>query len=237
MKLILSRKGFDSAAGGCPSALIDGRPVSFPIPTRQPSPTHYGDLAGDIATMVTDLSHGRITADHRCHLDPDLDPNALPRLTRLARRTGPGQHRTDPPRQQPDRTRRSLPLLGIVPSCEPQRRRRALAIHRSRRTPHLRLAADRRDPDRRRGSATRVVTTPVARLASAPRHRLEQEQHRLRRAQRTRAPRRTRRPSRLRTVPHRRSPDGGHESPTVDLDHTRLAQPAVRWHRADLPSP
>ena len=79
MKLILSRKGFDSAAGGCPSALLDGRPVSFPIPTRQPSPTRYGDLAGEIATMVTDLTKGRITADHRCHLDPDLDAASLPR--------------------------------------------------------------------------------------------------------------------------------------------------------------
>jgi hypothetical protein len=38
VKLILSRKGFDSAAGGVPSPLIDGRPVSLPIPTRQPSP-------------------------------------------------------------------------------------------------------------------------------------------------------------------------------------------------------
>jgi len=80
MKLILSRKGFDSAAGGCPSALLDGRPVSFPIPTRQPSPTRYGDLFGDIATLITDLSKGRITREHTCHLDPDLDPNALARL-------------------------------------------------------------------------------------------------------------------------------------------------------------
>ena len=79
MRIILSRKGFDSAAGGCPSALLDGRPVSFPIPTRQPSPTRYGDLTKDSATLITDLTKGRITADHRCHLDPDLDPKALPR--------------------------------------------------------------------------------------------------------------------------------------------------------------
>ena len=80
MKLILSRKGFDSAAGGYPSPLLDGRPLSLPIPTRQPSPTRYGDLAGDLATLVSDLTKRRITADHRCHLDPDLDPGALPRL-------------------------------------------------------------------------------------------------------------------------------------------------------------
>ena len=79
MKLILSRKGFDSAAGGCASPLIDGRPVSLPIPTRMPTPTRYRDLAGEIAGLVTDLTKGRITADHPCHLDPDLDPGALPR--------------------------------------------------------------------------------------------------------------------------------------------------------------
>ena len=80
MKLILSRKGFDSAAGGCPSPLIDGHPRSLPIPTRQPSPTLYGDLANGVAQIVTDLTKGRLTADHRCHLDPDLDASALPRL-------------------------------------------------------------------------------------------------------------------------------------------------------------
>ena len=79
MKLILSRKGFDSSAGGCPSPLLDGRPVSLPIPTRQPSPTTYGDLSNGVAELVTDLTKGRIAADHRCHLDPDLDPGSLPR--------------------------------------------------------------------------------------------------------------------------------------------------------------
>lgn len=80
VKLILSRKGFDSAAGGVPSPIVDGRPVSLPIPTRQPSPTRYRDLAGDIAAIVTDLTQGRITPDHPCHLDPDLDTASLPRL-------------------------------------------------------------------------------------------------------------------------------------------------------------
>ena len=79
MKLILSCKGFDSSAGGCPSPLLDGRPVSLPIPTRQPSPTTYGDLSSGVADLVTDLTRRRITADHRCHLDPDLDPTSLPR--------------------------------------------------------------------------------------------------------------------------------------------------------------
>jgi hypothetical protein len=33
MKIIFSRKGVDSAAGRCASALVDGRPVSLPIQT------------------------------------------------------------------------------------------------------------------------------------------------------------------------------------------------------------
>jgi hypothetical protein len=34
MKIVFSRKGLDSGAGGFPSPIIDGRPISLPIPTR-----------------------------------------------------------------------------------------------------------------------------------------------------------------------------------------------------------
>lgn len=81
MKLIFSRKGFDSAAGGVPSPLINNRPRSLPIPTRMPTSTHYGDIAGGISNIVSDLTRGRITSDHPCHLDPDLDPHSLSRLS------------------------------------------------------------------------------------------------------------------------------------------------------------
>jgi len=80
LKLILSRKGFDSTAGGCPSPLIDGRPVSLPIPTRMPTPTRYGDITNGIAQLVSDLTNRRITPEHPCHLDPDIDTSALPRV-------------------------------------------------------------------------------------------------------------------------------------------------------------
>lgn len=80
MKIILSRKGFDSSAGGVPSPLVNGRPVSLPIPTRMPSETTYGDLPDDTLELVCDLTKGRIAAACPCHLDPDLDRNALPRL-------------------------------------------------------------------------------------------------------------------------------------------------------------
>ena len=77
MKLIFSRKGFDSSAGGVPSPLVDDRPISLPIPTRMPTPTRYGDLSNGIAKLVSGLTRGRIAVDRPCHLDPDLDAGSL----------------------------------------------------------------------------------------------------------------------------------------------------------------
>lgn len=79
MKVIFSRKGFDSTAGGCPSPIIDGMPVSLPIPSKVPTPTRFGDLNGFHGSLVDDLTRGRITARDWCHLDPDIDPQSLPR--------------------------------------------------------------------------------------------------------------------------------------------------------------
>lgn len=80
MKLVFSRKGFDSSAGGVPSPLVDGRPVSLPIPTRMPTPTRFADLPIGIVELVSDLTRGRIATDRPCHLDPDLDASSLVRL-------------------------------------------------------------------------------------------------------------------------------------------------------------
>lgn len=77
MKLIFSRKGFDSSAGGVPSPLVDDRPVSLPIPTGMPTPTRFGDLSNGVAELVSDLTRGHIAADRPCHLDPDLDASSL----------------------------------------------------------------------------------------------------------------------------------------------------------------
>lgn len=79
MKLIFSRKGFDSSAGGVPSPLVDERPISLPIPTRMPTPTRYADLPTEVAELVTDLTRGRVAADRACHLDPDLVAGSLAR--------------------------------------------------------------------------------------------------------------------------------------------------------------
>jgi hypothetical protein len=77
VKVIFSRKGYDSQAGGCASPIIDGRPYSLPIPAGTPTPTRYGDLARDIGKIVRDLTGGRIVPGDACHLDPDIDKVAL----------------------------------------------------------------------------------------------------------------------------------------------------------------
>jgi hypothetical protein len=79
MRIILSRKGLDSAAGGIPSPLIDGRPVSMPIPTSGPTPTTYGRLGGDVGALISDLTNKRLGPDSPCHLDPDIERELLPR--------------------------------------------------------------------------------------------------------------------------------------------------------------
>jgi hypothetical protein len=70
VRIIFSRKGFDTGAGGVPSPILDDIPVSIPIPTSQRSTTTYSDIGlGDI---VHDLTRGRIEASSLCHHDPDL---------------------------------------------------------------------------------------------------------------------------------------------------------------------
>ena len=79
MKIILSRKGFDSGedSGGKPSPIIGGRPVSLPIPEPNKEEdkrrTTYGDLrAGDIelGELVESVTKGKIKSTCYCHNDP-----------------------------------------------------------------------------------------------------------------------------------------------------------------------
>jgi len=83
MKLILSRKGFDSSAGGVPSPILpNGRILSLPIPDKH-SPIPYSEIKFDhtsIAPLVFDLTKGRIPSHYRAHLDPDLVSGSLPRM-------------------------------------------------------------------------------------------------------------------------------------------------------------
>ena len=68
MRVIFSRKGFDSAAGRAPSPIIWGEPISLPIPTERRSETTYR-LAG-LGQIVEEMTKGRIGADDLCHEDP-----------------------------------------------------------------------------------------------------------------------------------------------------------------------
>ncbi len=72
MKIVFSRKGFDSGTGGFPSPIIDGRPISLPIPAKDEdnirSVTTYGDLGlGEIVERVT---KERVSRSSLCHYDP-----------------------------------------------------------------------------------------------------------------------------------------------------------------------
>ncbi len=83
MKLVLSRKGFDSSAGGFPSPIFpDGRMLSLPIPDKQ-GVTTYKDVAtsvGPMSDLLQQLGGQHPWCDTPAHLDPDLRSNALPRL-------------------------------------------------------------------------------------------------------------------------------------------------------------
>lgn len=81
MKLILSRKGFDSSAGKVPSPIFpDGTMISLPIPDR--TAIAYNDIAGNISASVGELVQdlAKRPPTHRAHLDPDLSAHSVPRL-------------------------------------------------------------------------------------------------------------------------------------------------------------
>ncbi|WP_172293387.1 hypothetical protein [Pseudoruegeria sp. HB172150] len=71
MKIVLSRKGFDTGAGGAPSPIIDGKPISLPIPTRHRSETTYADLG--LSKIVETATKSRISGTSLCHHDPMFD--------------------------------------------------------------------------------------------------------------------------------------------------------------------
>ncbi|MCZ4280852.1 hypothetical protein O4H49_08700 [Kiloniella laminariae] len=82
MRIILSRKGFDSQYGGGPSPILpDGRICSLPIPHTE-GPFCYQDLEsplGNLGQLLKQLSPKAAKPDDRVHLDPDLFPESLPR--------------------------------------------------------------------------------------------------------------------------------------------------------------
>jgi len=76
MKIILSRKGFDSSAGGKPSPIFqDGSMVSLPIPDED-SPIKFRNIISwsgeNLGMLISDLTRGRFNGKNGAHLDPDL---------------------------------------------------------------------------------------------------------------------------------------------------------------------
>ena len=79
MKIILSRKGFDSGYGGMPSPIFpDGTLLSMPIPSGDD--VRYADLRYGGKSYLDILRE--LNPSFRfetCHLDPDIREGALPR--------------------------------------------------------------------------------------------------------------------------------------------------------------
>jgi len=82
MKIIFSRKGFDSGSGGAPSPIFpDGKILSLPIPDKY-SPIEYQDIncnGLNLGEIVSALTKDKIPPSHKAHLDPDLIHSCLSR--------------------------------------------------------------------------------------------------------------------------------------------------------------
>ncbi len=85
MKIILSRKGFDSSTGKVASPIFpSGELCSLPIPEPMPnghSRQYAGIKIGDrsLGVIINDLTQGKIKPDNTAHLDPDLYINSVSR--------------------------------------------------------------------------------------------------------------------------------------------------------------
>lgn len=84
-RVILSRKGFDSVAGGCASPILkDGRMFSFPIPESARHSnvrTTFDSLRTDHPDEVASVLRGlkpKFDLTRRVHLDPDIRPGLRP---------------------------------------------------------------------------------------------------------------------------------------------------------------
>lgn len=82
MKIVFSRKGFDSGYGGCPSPVFpDGQLLTLPIPGGY-APWRYDAIQGPhgpLGPLVNALTGQAYFGRAMVHLDPDLDAGAVPR--------------------------------------------------------------------------------------------------------------------------------------------------------------
>lgn len=148
MKLILSRKGFDSSAGRMPSPILpDGTLLSLPIPTDADPEFTYGDLQYGQSSYQKIISQLKRTfKDGYCHLDPDLRPEAVARPAGWASSVRTERGRVIPPEQIRCRSGRPLFVLRLVPADGVRSVRQITLCKRGPGSAyHLRLFAGRRD--------------------------------------------------------------------------------------------
>lgn len=86
MRIIFSRKGFDSSAGGVPSPILPSGALAFlPIPEPGDNPRRgrpYRSIQGggsSLGSLVADLTGEKLGPASLAHLDPDLDDGSVPR--------------------------------------------------------------------------------------------------------------------------------------------------------------
>jgi len=89
MKVILSRKGFDSAFGGYPSPILPGgEMVSLPIPLddtikysdlKMSGSTYYDLMAGLRSKIKCNGEWLILNEETKCHLDPDIHKDSIDR--------------------------------------------------------------------------------------------------------------------------------------------------------------
>lgn len=94
MKIVLSRKGFDSQYGRIASPVLpDGTLLSLPIPTST-SRCRFAELkhgGSSYADLIVELGGDAAMADGCCHLDPDLRPGSAPGWVPAFGQTGAAQ--------------------------------------------------------------------------------------------------------------------------------------------------
>ncbi len=89
MKIIFSRKGFDSSYGGSASPILYGKLLSLPIPASDGHGVSYSDVMVDSRMTYQDILNildiqpklsGKLHTNNRCHIDPDLRYSTKDRL-------------------------------------------------------------------------------------------------------------------------------------------------------------
>ena len=83
MKVIISRKGFDSGYGGMPSPILpDGTMISMPIPSPGDK-VRFDDLSYNsisYADIIKQLKPNNPVISEECHLDPDIRKDVTYRM-------------------------------------------------------------------------------------------------------------------------------------------------------------